>query len=68
MGLNDMSKTKSKSSGTKMTAKEKKQAQYAANRRAQLQWWVLGGGLALTVAVVVILIAIYTDGNVGGHG
>jgi hypothetical protein len=61
--------SKSKSAGTKMTAKEKRHAQLVANRRAQLQWYLLGGFFAAAVLVTIVLVSIYTEGNAGvGHG
>lgn len=60
--------SKTKSSGTKMTQKEKKQAQLEANRKAQLQWWVLGGLLCVAAIAAIVLISLFTEGSIGGHG
>ena len=71
MGLEHMSTTDShaKNRGRKMSATEKKEAELAAYRKARLQWYVLGGLIALVVVVAIILISIYTDGSLGqGHG
>jgi len=68
-----MSTTEShaKNRGTKMTAADRKAAQMAANRKAQLQWWILGGGLTAAVIGAIVLISIFTEGELpiyGGHG
>ena len=58
-----------KNRGKKLTAAEKKEAQMAANRKAQLQWYAVAALLAIAVVVVIVLITIYTDGEIGGgHG
>ena len=68
MGLDIMSTTEShaKNRGTKMNATDKKGAKRTANRRAQLQWYALGAFLVIAVAVVIVLITVYTDGGIGG--
>jgi uncharacterized membrane protein YcjF (UPF0283 family) len=55
--------SKSKSAGTKMTVKEKKRAQMVANRRAQLQWYALGGVLAVAIVVTIVLVSVLTEPN-----
>ena len=69
-GLIHMSNTEShaKKRAPKMSADDRKQAQMAANRKAQLQWYVLGGVLTVAVIVAIVLISIYTEGSLGGHG
>ena len=60
---------KTKTSGSKLTAKDKKAAQMAANRKAQMQWWALGGAIAIAAIAAIVLISIYTEGSLGGgHG
>lgn len=70
MGLDIMSTTEShaKNRGTKMNATEKKQAQMVANRRAQLQWYALGALLVIAIVIAVVLVTVYTNGEIGGHG
>ena len=74
MGLEHMSTTDShaKNRGTKMSAAEKKDAEFAAYRKARLQWYLLGGAIALAVVITIVLISLYTDGSLGqggsGHG
>ncbi len=70
MGLDNMSTTEShaKKRASKMTAAEKKEAQMVANRKAQLQWYLLGALLVIAIVVAIVLITIYTDGEIGGHG
>ena len=66
-----MSTTEShaKNRGKKMSAADKKEAQMAANRKAQLQWYAVAAVLTIAVVVAIVLITIYTDGDVGyGHG
>lgn len=67
-GLEHMSTTDShaKNRGKKMTAADKKQAQLAANRKARLQWYAVAAVLALAVLITIILITIYTDGELSG--
>lgn len=67
MGLEHMSTTDShaKKRGTKMSAAEKKEAEFAAYRKARLQWYLLGGVIAVAVVVAIVLISIYTEGDLG---
>ena len=69
-GLRDMSNTDShaKKRAPKMSADDRKQAQMAANRKAQLQWYALGAAITIAVVVAIVLISIYTEGSLGGHG
>lgn len=57
-----------KKRSAKLTASEKKHAQMIANRKAQLQWWILGGGLATAVIGAIVLISIFTDGEIPTNG
>ena len=54
---------KAKARSAKLTPKERKMAQAAAARKARLQWWLLGGGLAIAVLVAIVLISVYTEGS-----
>lgn len=67
-----MTSTKShaKKRASRQTAVEKRAATAAANRKAQLQWYAIGIGLAVTVAAIIVLISIYTEGElpIYGHG
>ena len=72
MGLDNMSTTDShaKKRATKMTATEKKEAQMAANRKAQLQWYFVGAALVAAIVIAIVLVTVYTDGEIpysGGH-
>lgn len=66
MGLDNMSITEShaKKRATKMTAAEKKEAQMAANRKAQLQWYAVGAVLVAAIIIAIVLITIYTEGEI----
>ena len=55
--------SKSRTAAPKMTAKEKKAAQEAAYRKARMQWYALGGFLAVAAIVTIVLISIYTEGS-----
>jgi len=59
----DTQTNRAKSRTPKLSHKERKAAQAAAARRAQLQWWILGGVLAIGVVVTIILISVYTEGS-----
>ena len=61
-----MADTKTKSN--KLTHKEKKAAQAAAARKAQLQWWVLGGGLVAVTIATIVLISVFTEGSLPTQG
>ena len=61
-----MAETKTKSN--KLTHKEKKAAQAAAARKAQLQWWVLGVGLVIATIVAIVLISVMTEGSLPTQG
>jgi len=52
-----------KNRGKKMTAAEKKAAEYAAYRKARLQWYLVGGVIAVAVVVAIVLLIIYTDSS-----
>ena len=66
-GFVTMADTKTK--GRKLTHKERRAAQAAANRRARLQWWILGGTLAVAAVVTIVLLSVYTEGSFfGGLG
>ena len=52
-----------KAKSAKLTHKEKKAAQARAARRAQLQWWLLGGGLFVAVIVTIVLVSVLTEGS-----
>jgi len=52
-----------KKRATKLTAAEKKEAQMAANRKAQLQWYIVGAVLTLIVVGAIVLIAVFTEGE-----
>lgn len=69
-GFESMSTTEThaKKRSAKMTAAEKKSAQMIANRKAQLQWWILGGGLATVVIGAIVLISIFTEGEIPTQG
>ena len=54
----DTQTNRAKSRTPKLSHKERKAAQAAAARRAQLQWWILGGVLAIGVVVTIILIRV----------
>ena len=56
-----MAQTKTKA--TKLSPKEKRAAQMAANRKAQLQWWLLGGGLFAAVVITIVLVSLFTEGS-----
>lgn len=47
----------------KLTHKEKREAEIAAYRKARMQWYVLGGLLALAVVAAIVLISMYTEGS-----
>jgi|GEM_PF-886184 len=69
-GLDDMTDTQShaKKRASKLTAAEKKDAQIAANRKAQLQWWILGGGLTAAFIGAIVLISVFTEGELPSYG
>jgi len=70
-GLEHMSTTDShaKKRAPKMSAEDRKQAQMAANRKAQLQWYAVAAVITIAVIAAIVLITIYTDGSIGGgHG
>ena len=56
-----MADTKTKSN--KLTHKEKQAAKAAANRRAQMQWWVLGAVLVAATIATIVLISVFTEGS-----
>ena len=60
--------THAKKRATKMSATEKKHAQMVANRKAQIQWWILGGGLATATIVAIVLISMFTEGEIPTNG
>ena len=53
----------------KLSPKDKRIATAAANRKAQLQWWLLGGSVMTVAIVAIVLISIFTEGEIptGGH-
>jgi len=53
-----------KKRGTKLTAAEKKQARLDANRKAQLQWYIVAGVLVLAVVAAIVLVTVFTDGEI----
>ena len=53
-----------KKRGTKMTAADKKAAQMAANRRAQLQWYAFGAVLVIAIVLAIVLVTVFTDGQI----
>lgn len=53
-----------KNRAKRMTAAEKREAKLAANRKARLQWYMVGGLVVLAIIVAIILIAIFTDGEI----
>ncbi len=55
--------TNKKARSAKMTHKERKAAQAAAARKAQLQWWAIGGTLAVITVLAIVLISVYTEGS-----
>lgn len=59
-----MADTKTKSKSTKLSPKEKKAVAAAAARRARMQWWILGGGLAAAVILTIVLISVFTEGEI----
>ena len=68
-----MSTTEShaKNRGSKMSNEDRKAAQMVANRKAQLQWWILSGALAAVVIGAIVIISLTTEGELpvyGGHG
>lgn len=65
-----MSSTEShaKKRSAKLTAAEKKQAQMDANRKAQMQWWIVSGLLVVCVVVAIVLISIFTEGSLPIQG
>ena len=51
-----------------MSADERREAQIAANRKAQMQWYALGAAVTIAVVAAIILISIYTEGSIPtGH-
>jgi predicted nucleic acid-binding Zn ribbon protein len=70
MGLDIMSTTEShaKKRGTKMNATEKKEAQMVANRRARMQWYALGAFLVVAVVLTLVIVTIYTEGEIFSLG
>jgi len=58
-----MSNTHAKRRGTKLTASEKKQAQFEANRKARMQWYIVGALIVLAVVGAIILISVMTEGS-----
>lgn len=61
-----MSTTEShaKKRATKMTAAEKKEAQMVANRKAQLQWYAVGAVVVAAIVIAIVLITLYTEGEI----
>ena len=60
-----------KNRGTKMTATEKRDAQIAANRKAQLQWYGVAAAVVIAVVAAIVIISLVTEGELpvyGGHG
>jgi len=50
----------------KMSADDRKQAQMAANRKAQFQWYAVAALITIAVVAAIVLISIYTEGSIGG--
>ena len=61
--MSETQTNRAKTRSSKMTHKERKAAQAAAARKARLQWWILGGGLAIAVVLTIVLISLYTEGS-----
>lgn len=60
--------THAKARAPKMSADERREAQIAANRKAQMQWYALGAAVTIAVVAAIILISIYTEGSIPtGH-
>ena len=60
-----------KNRGAKLTATEKRDAVMSANRKAQMQWYALGAALVVAVVAAIVLISMFTEGELplyGGHG
>ncbi len=57
-----------KNRGKKMTPAEKKAAKAAAARRARRQWYLFATALFLIVLIALVLISIYTEGEIPIRG
>ena len=60
-----------KNRGAKLTADQKRDGIIVANRKAQMQWNALAGALTIAVVGAIVLISIFTEGELplfGGHG
>jgi len=70
MGLGKMSTDIShkKKTSVKLTAKEKKQAQKEANRKARMQWYIVGAMTALLILGAILLVLLTTDGEIAVYG
>lgn len=66
MGLDIMSTTDThaKNRGAKMNVADKKAAQMAANRKAQLQWYAMGAALVIAIVAAIVLVVVFTDGAI----
>lgn len=53
-----------KNRAKRMTAAEKREARLAANRKARLQWYLVAGIVVVAIIVAIILISIYTEGEI----
>ena len=47
-----------------MNAADKKAAQMAANRKAQLQWYAMGAALVIAIVAAIVLVVVFTDGAI----
>jgi len=55
--------THAKKRRDKLSADEKREAVNAANRKAQMQWYLIGGLLFVAVVGAIVLISIFTEGS-----
>jgi len=65
-----MSTTEShaKKRAPKLSADERREAQIAANRKAQMQWYLVGAAITIAVVAAIVIISIYTEGSIGYGG
>lgn len=65
-----MSNTNShaKNRSKRLTASEKRVAQQEAARKARLQWYLIGAAVIVVVVVAIVLIAMFTEGEIPTTG
>lgn len=52
----------------RQTHKEKKAAAAKAARKAQIQWYAIGAALVVAVAATIVIISVFTEGELPTYG